>query len=140
MFVDASAIVAILTREAEADALADRLDDASGCITSPIAVFEAALALCRKRRASVAEARDDVREFLDIASIEVVGVIPADGDAALDAFSRYGKGRNHPAQLNLADCFAYAMAKRHSAPLLFKGNDFDKTDIVDGRPDRRPPR
>jgi ribonuclease VapC len=43
------------------------------------------------------------------------------------------KGRNHPAQLNLADCFAYAMAKNHGPPLLFKGEDFDKTNILDGR-------
>jgi ribonuclease VapC len=133
MFVDASAIVAILTREAEADALAERLDGSAGCITSPIAVFEAALALCRKRQASVVEARDDVREFLDIARIRLVGVAPADGDTALEAFARYGKGRNHPAQLNLADCFAYAMAKNHAVPLLFKGDDFGQTDIADGR-------
>ena len=133
MFIDASAIVAILTREPEADALADRLEGTDGCMTSPIAVFEAALAICRKRRASVTEARDDVREFLDIARINVLGITPADGDAALEAFERFGKGRNHPAQLNLADCFAYAMAKNHGVPLLFKGDDFDKTDIADGR-------
>jgi len=133
MFVDASAIVAILTREAEANALTDRLDAASRSITSPIAVFEAALAICRKRQASVAEARDDVREFLEIARIDLVSLVPADADAALEAFSRYGKGRNHPAQLNLADCFVYAVTKRHDVPLLFKGDDFDKTDITDGR-------
>ena len=96
-------------------------------------MFEAALAICRKRQVSVAEARDDVREFLDIARIGVVAVAPTDGDTALEAFALYGKGRNHPAQLNLADCFAYAMAKNHRAPLLFKGDDFDKTDIPDGR-------
>jgi ribonuclease VapC len=133
MFVDASAIVAILTREPEADALADRLDAASGCITSAIAVFEAALAICRKHRASVAEARDDVREFLDIGHIDLLAIAPADGDTALEAFARYGKGRNHPAQLNLGDCFAYAMAKNRGVPLLFKGDDFDKTDIADVR-------
>ena len=133
MFVDASAIVAILTREAEADALADRLDIASGCITSAIALFESALAISRKRQANVAEARDAVREFLRLAQIDLVAVTPADGDAALEAFARYGKGRAHPAQLNLADCFAYAMAKNHAVPLLFKGGDFAKTDIWDGR-------
>ena len=133
MFIDASAIVAILTREAEADALANRLDGAIGCITSPIAIFEAALAICRKRQASVTEGRVDVGEFLDIARISVVAIAPADGDAALEAFDRYGKGRNHPAQLNLADCFAYAMAKNRRVSLLFKGYDFDKTDIADGR-------
>src|SRR5713226_8918174 len=68
MFVDASAIVAILTREPEADSLADLLEAAPSPITSPIAVFEAALGICRKRHASVEEAEDDVREFLEKAA------------------------------------------------------------------------
>jgi ribonuclease VapC len=45
------------------------------------------------------------------------------------AFEKYGKGRGHPAQLNMGDCFAYAVAKSRRMPLLFKGNDFTKTDI-----------
>jgi ribonuclease VapC len=133
MFVDASAIVAILTGEAEADALTDRLDGRPGCITSPIAVFEATLAICRERQSSVAEASGDVGEFLDVTGTSLVAVAAADGDTALAAFARYGKGRGHPAQLNLGDCFAYAMAKNHGLPLLFKGDDFDQTDIADGR-------
>jgi ribonuclease VapC len=132
MFVDASAIVAILTGKAEADALTDRLDGRPGCITSPIAVFEATLAICRKHQASVAEARK-VGEFLDITRTSLVAVSAADGDTALAAFARYGKGRGHPAQLNLGDCFAYAMAKNYGVPLLFRVNDFDRTDIADGR-------
>ena len=63
MFVDASAIVAILTREADADALADALEVAEGPITSPIALFEAVAGICRKRQASVADAQEDVRTF-----------------------------------------------------------------------------
>lgn len=106
MFVDASAI-AILTRETEADALEGSL----GPITSPIAVFEAVLGICRKRRASVAEAEQDVAEFLDLAKIRTVAVTEADAHAALAAFSRYGKDRGYPAQLNLGDCFAFAVAK-----------------------------
>jgi ribonuclease VapC len=128
MFVDASAIVAILTREAEADAFADALDAAHSAITSPIAVFEAVLGVCRKRHASVAEGETDVRDFLGTAAVRIVPVTDDDAAAALDAFSRYGRGRGHPAQLNLGDCFAYAVATRHRAPLLFKGDDFDKTD------------
>jgi ribonuclease VapC len=134
MFVDASAIVAILTSEEGADALADRLDSAAACITSPIAVFESTVAICRKRLTSVAEANGAVREFLDLARINVVAVAPADGNAALEAFTRYGKGRSHPAQLNMADCFAYAMTRRHGMPLLFKGDDFAKTDLAEGEP------
>lgn len=129
MFVDASAIVAILTREPEADVLADLLDAARAPITSPIAVFEATLGICRKRHASVEEAEADVREFLDLARIELVPITMKEAEIALSAFSRYGKGRSHPARLNLGDCFAYGAAKNHRTSLLFKGDDFDKTDI-----------
>ena len=130
MFVDASAIVAILTREAEADALADVLEGARSPITSPIAIFEAALGICRKRHASVGEAEADVREFLEVAGIRAVPIPEREAETALAAFSRYGKGRGHPAQLNLGDCFAYAIAKNHRTALLFEGEDFDKTDIA----------
>jgi ribonuclease VapC len=129
MFVDASAIVAILTREPEADALADVLESARSPITSPIAVFEAVLGVCRKRHASVEEAGEDVREFLGVAGVRAVSITETEAETALAAFSRYGKGRGHPAQLNLGDCFAYAMAKNHRTALLFTGEDFGKTDI-----------
>jgi uncharacterized protein with PIN domain len=52
-----------------------------------------------------------------------------EAETARAAFSRYGKGPGHPAQLNLGDCFAYAVAKNHRTALLFKDEDFDKTDI-----------
>jgi ribonuclease VapC len=129
MFVDASAIVAILTREPETDTLADLLEAARAPITSPIAVFEAVLGVCRKRHASVEEAEEIVREFLEVAAIELIPITAREAETALAAFSRYGKGRGHPAQLNLGDCFAYAAAKNHRRALLFKGDDFDKTDI-----------
>ena len=129
MFIDASAIVAILTREPEADALEDVLESARSPITSPIAIFEAALGICRKRHASVEEAGEDVREFLGVAGVRTVSITEREAETALAAFSRYGRGRGHPAQLNLGDCFAYAMAKNHRTALLFKGEDFDKTDI-----------
>jgi ribonuclease VapC len=129
MFVDASAIVAILTREPEADALADLLEVARSPITSPIAVFEATVGICRKRHASIDEAEEDVREFLEVARIELIPITAKEAETALTAFARYGKGRGHPAQLNLGDCFAYAMAKNYRTSMLFKGEDFNKTDI-----------
>ena len=129
MFVDASAIVAILTREADADELANALDAARSPVTSAIAVFEATLGVCRKRHASVAEAQEDVSEFLRTADVQTLSITSKEAEAALDAFSRYGKGRGHPAQLNLGDCFAYAVAKTYRTELLFKGEDFTKTDI-----------
>ena len=50
-------------------------------------------------------------------------------ESAIDAFSRYGKGLGHKAGLNFGDCLAYAVARTHAAPLLFKGDDFVHTDI-----------
>ena len=45
------------------------------------------------------------------------------------AWRPFGKGR-HPAALNLGDCCAYAAALTHAEPLLYKGQDFSKTDIT----------
>lgn len=130
MFVDASAIIAILTREPDADDLMDRLERAIRPITSAIAIFEATLGLCRKRHASVEEARADLADFLKAARIELVPIAANEASLALSAFARYGKGRGHPAQLNMGDCFAYAVARNHRATVLFKGDDFSMTDIV----------
>jgi ribonuclease VapC len=132
MFVDASAIVAILTQEPEADALIDRLERAVRPITSAIAIFEATLGLCRKSYVSVEEAEADVAAFLTSARVTLVPIAANEATTALHAFSRYGKGRGHPAQLNMGDCFAYAVASSHRTSLLYKGNDFSKTDIGAG--------
>lgn len=138
MFVDASAIVAILTREPEADALAHTLESARAPITSPLAIFEATLGVCRKRHASVAEGQADVLEFLEIAGIRTVAITIKEAEAALNAFARFGKGGGHPAQLNMGDCFAYAAAKSYHTSLLFTGADFSKTDIHSATPHREP--
>lgn len=130
MFVDASAMIAILTGEPDAGSLADMLEQAGAPITSPIAVFEAVAGLCRKRQSGIEEARQDLAEFLALARIVIVPVGEAEAEAALSAFSRYGKGRGHPAQLNMGDCFAYAVARTRDVPLLFKGDDFSRTDIA----------
>lgn len=130
MFVDASAMVAILAGEPEAAAFTEALDRAETRITSPIAVFETVLGLTRLRHATVDEAEADVTEFLRLADIACVPITPQDTHSALLAFARYGKGRGHPAQLNLGDCFAYAVARSHDVALLFKGNDFSQTDVT----------
>jgi ribonuclease VapC len=127
--LDASAIVAILTGEPEGDALTEALGRASEITTSPVAVYEATLGLVRILRRSVADAETDVMEFLRLARVVVQPIRPETTHVALEAFARYGKGRGHPARLNLGDCFIYAQAKAGGASLLFKGNDFSKTDI-----------
>ena len=129
MFIDASAIVAILNSEPEASVFADAIERSDSPVTSPVAIFEATLGLCRTRHSSIEEATVDVQEFLDIAGVRCLPITPSEAHTALMAFARYGKGRGHPAQLNLGDCFAYAAARNLGVPLLFKGNDFSKTDI-----------
>ena len=128
MFVDASALCAILLGEPDADPLALKLSRAPYRLTSAVAVFETVRALVRVVEMDVSEARGVVARFLDAAEIATVPIGDAERDAALDAMQRFGKGR-HPAKLNMGDCFAYACARTHAAPLLFKGDDFGQTDI-----------
>ena len=127
--VDASAIVAILAEEPDAKKLIAALENADNASTSPISVYEAVLGLRRSRQCSIAEAKADVAEFLEIARVEVVALAAASADCALLAFERFGKGGGHPARLNLGDCFAYSLAKASNSPLLFKGDDFSATDL-----------
>ena len=67
-------------------------------------------------------------ELLKSLAIEIVTISPEQADLAREAYQKFGKG-NHPAKLNLGDCFAYALAKARGEPLLFKGDDFRLTDI-----------
>ena len=127
--VDASAIVAILTGEPERDALTDALERASEITTSPLAIYEATLGLVRILRRSVEDAEADVTEFLRLARVAVQPIQPETAHVALEAFARYGKGRGHPARLNLGDCFIYAQTKVGGTSLLYKGEDFSKTDL-----------
>lgn len=66
--------------------------------------------------------------FFELVGAEVVPVNADQAEVACEAFRRYGKGR-HPAGLNLGDVFAYALAKTTGEPLLFKGDDFSRTDL-----------
>ncbi|CAO4148714.1 type II toxin-antitoxin system VapC family toxin [Methylorubrum aminovorans] len=129
MFVDASALIAIVTEEPEGRALAGRLERTGAAITSPIAVYEATLGIARKKQGGLKAARADIEMLLDLARIRLVPITTDDAGRALDAFARYGKGTGHPAQLNMGDCFAYAVARNHGVPLLYKGEDFALTDL-----------
>jgi ribonuclease VapC len=128
MFIDASALTAMLTDEDEARELLARVQQAATRLTSPLAVWEAALALARVLDLPVAEASEAVESYLALMEIKMVNVPPETARIALDAFDRYGKGR-HPARLNFGDCFAYACARHLGEPLMFKGGDFPQTDI-----------
>lgn len=128
--LDSSLLVAAIAPEADGEEAAERIQRESELITSPIAMYETVLALCRLRRAPIAEMISVVREFLARAGATIE---PIEADlylAALEAYERYGKGSGHPARLNMGDCFSYAMAKRAGIPLLYKGDDFARTDLA----------
>ena len=128
MFVDASALVAILASEEGAHALLERVQRATVLYTSPMAVWETSLALARERRIIPTDALHLVNDFLKLLSIAVEPVDQGAGELAVIAYQRFGKGR-HPAGLNFGDCFAYACARQFDMPLLYKGDDFPQTDI-----------
>ena len=130
MFVDASALVAILTGEPAGFDLASRLEAAPRRLTSGLAIYETVLAICRKTGLGVSEAHGMVLTMLEASEIKVVPIAAAETTIAVEAFARFGKGRGHPAQLNFGDCFAYAAARANGVSLLFTGNDFGKTDIT----------
>jgi ribonuclease VapC len=140
MFVDASAIVAILNEEDDADELMARLARHNGSFyVSPLTRFEACIALARVKRdprktklASIALAEEAVGEFIVALRAEDIEISAEIGRGALEAAKSFGKCVGHAADLNFGDCFAYACAKAVGAPLLFKGDDFSRTDINDG--------
>jgi len=72
--------------------------------------------------------RVELENILRLTGVEIVAVTPAHADIAIEAFRRFGRGR-HKAGLNMGDCFSYALARALDIPLLFKGDDFARTDI-----------
>ncbi len=132
IFTDASALIAIIAAEPEAAALADVLETDRSRICSARSVWETVAGLCRSYTFSVPAARTHVGRFLAVGQFRFVSMGEREFEIAADAYAQYGRGR-HPAALNMGDCFAYACAKANQAALLFKGDDFTKTDIASAR-------
>lgn len=127
--VDSSVFMAVMAQEPDERPLTEALVRASARSLSAGTYLECAI---------VAEGRHfggrgELDKWLSLRRIDVVPVDLATAQTAADAFARFGKGR-HPAALNFGDCFSYALAKRLGAPLLFKGNDFVRTDIASALP------
>ena len=129
IFVDASAMISMMTGESDADSLADRLGAERQRLCSAISVWETIAGLCRTHTYSVPSARAEVQSFIESNDLRFVGIGEREFELAAQAYAEFGKGR-HRAALNMGDCFAYACAKANQARLLFKGDDFSKTDIA----------
>jgi ribonuclease VapC len=129
IFADASALIAIITGEDGADALADTLENDRTRLCSALSVWETMAGLRRSHGVPISAARVQVKLFLDAGRFQFVEIGESEWVVAAEAYARFGKGR-HPAALNMGDCFAYACARVHRARLLYKGNDFGQTDLA----------
>jgi ribonuclease VapC len=125
MIIDSSALLAILLEEPEADRLTKAIMRDPVCVVSVANWLE--LSMVAFQRGGEEAVRD-----LDVLAVrhrlEIASVTPRHGDIARRGFMRYGKGI-HPAALNFGDCFAYALSKDTGEKLLFKGGDFEQTDV-----------
>lgn len=126
MVIDTSALVAILFDEPEAERFADAIEADPVRLVSAATLVECGI-LVEARRGEAAGRELDLA--LHRAHATVVPVDERQAEIARSAWRRYGKGR-HPAALNLGDCFAYALSVDRGEPLLFKGNDFSRTDVT----------
>jgi ribonuclease VapC len=122
MIVDTSALIAILRGEPEESLFRSILEKHRGAWISAGTLIESRM---------IAVSLNVLDEFDELLSELSIRVVPSDerqAEIAIDAYMKFGKGRN-PAGLNFGDLFAYALAKLRDEPLLFKGDDFSKTDI-----------
>ena len=123
--VDTSALIAVLLDEAEARPFARTiLRDGDPQVAAPTALEYLMVAQGRHGRSEA-----DSRLLLTRLNLSIVAWQASYVILAQDAFVRFGKGRGHPAQLNFGDCISYALATALNAPLLYKGDDFTRTDI-----------
>ena len=127
MIVDSSAVVPILHGESDSQTYSEAIEQSTDRRMSAGTLLEAAIVVDRFRDPILSREFDNlIRE----AAIVIEPFTEAQARIAREAYRDFGKGGGHPAGLNFGDCFAYALAKVTGEPLLFKGDDFSKTDIV----------
>ena len=129
MIIDTSAIIAILFNEDDAQVYAEAITRAESCRMSAATFVEIAIVVEAQTRNNGGRQLD---AFIRRASIDIEPVTEELAHMARQAFIDFGKGR-HPAGLNYGDCFSYALSKASGQPLLFKGRDFAKTDLIPAR-------
>jgi ribonuclease VapC len=130
MILDTSALIAILRYEAEATEFARLIELAAQPRISAVSYVEAG-AVIDGSKDPIASRRLD--ELIEAAQIAIEPVTEAQARIARQAYRDFGKTSGHPAKLNFGDCFSYALAKSKGEPLLFKGQDFSRTDVRSAR-------
>jgi len=126
VIVDTSAIIAILFNEEDAQTYAEAITQAESCRMSAATFVETAIVVEAQTKNNGGRQLD---AFIRRAAIAIEPVTEEQAHIARQAFIDFGKGR-HPAGLNYGDCFSYALSKTTREPLLFKGKDFAKTDLI----------
>jgi ribonuclease VapC len=129
IFIDTSAIVAILVDEDDAPVYYDALRRARNKCTGAHVRLESVIDIARILRVDTEKAEALYEGLLERADIKIIAITDEVSRTAVQAFARFGKGRGHPAQLNFGDCLSYACAREHDAAILFKGRDFARTDL-----------
>jgi ribonuclease VapC len=122
--IDSSAVIAIVRLEPGYQRFVRQVELAAARLMSAANYLECAIVLTR-----YADGRQELDEWISHFSVEIVPVDFVQARLAADAFVRFGRGQ-HPARLNYGDCFAYALASSRAIPLLYKGMDFSRTDVV----------
>lgn len=125
MIIDSSALLAILYQETDADVFARAIAGAPQRLMSAANYLETAIVIDRQRGLAAGRQFD---RLVVSAEIEVEPVTQIHADIARQAYLEFGKGK-HAAALNFGACFSYALARSLELPLLFKGEDFSRTDI-----------
>lgn len=126
MVIDTSALVAIIEREEEALRFASAIVESSVRLMSAASFLETAIIIETRYGEQGGQL---LNELVAITQIQILPVTLEQVNLARLAYRQYGKG-HHEARLNFGDCFTYALAKIMNEPLLFKGNDFDRTDLL----------
>jgi ribonuclease VapC len=135
VIVDTSALVAIVNLESDGPLFEAAIAGSPANRISAGTYLEVSIVIDRARDPLVSRRLD---ELLAAGAFVIEPVTATQARIAREAYRDFGKGSGHPAGLNFGDCFAYALAREMSEPLLYKGDDFRQTDIpFVGRPAER---
>lgn len=126
MIIDTSVLIAILINEPETEQLIAALEKEETRLISAVSMVEASIVILNRKGEA------GLRELDNLVSEAGINIVPVDQEQSMlarTAYIQFGKGR-HPAKLNFGDCFSYALAVAQQQALLFKGDDFNKTDVA----------
>ena len=130
MFLDTSAIIAILNAEPGWELLLEKVVDAEKIYTGAHVRLETSIVFASLKSMQPEKAEEYFDDFIGKYNVTVLSLTNTIASLAVSAFQKFGKGRKTKAQLNFADCMSYAFAVHQNLPILHIGNDFTHTDLA----------